>query len=374
MRYPLRLYSNYSFMTILCGFLPLRTTVHSFTTRNYVNLASRARVSLVLQQQQRHLGSRTATTRTCQSQTTSATEAEPHQSIFLDQVEQTVERVLQNYSERDDILTLPPNEREAVGVARNLRKRINALTRNRDCRRCWLQQKHCYCSKCPPIQSPVSVKRLFVLMHHKEICLAVDTARLLLSTFPETCRLVVGGIGPEHQASMAEIQQAMKGNKCMVLFPTDDAQSFAQLAQETDHECQDDDNTLSDDGWDVIVIDGTWSQARKLYSRYITLEVDGGPCRVQLSDDALARLSRTVDEESSGETISVSGTQVAGHQLRRHPIQWKEISTLEATRLLFNDMATRECDVNRESWPWNALSSYQQIADAATRTQLGPHR
>lgn len=128
-----------------------------------------------------------------------------------------------------------------------------------------------------------------------------------------------------------------------------------------------------EEGWDVIVIDGTWSQARKLYTRYIPLEQDGGPCRVELSEEALEILSLPL---RSGQGETTGGTaQVSGHQLRRHPIQWKAISTLEATRLLFNDMATTsEEGTDPSVYPWNVLSSYQQIADTATKTQLGPHR
>ena len=143
----------------------------------------------------------------------------PYESIFLNQVEQTIQNVLNQYKDETHVLELPPEEREAVSVARHLHKRINSLTRNHDCRRCWLQQAHCYCEKCPSIQPPFQIHRIFVLLHHKEICLAVDTARLLLSSFPDTSRLVVGGIGAEYQASMAEMKQAMKNNnKCLVLY------------------------------------------------------------------------------------------------------------------------------------------------------------
>ena len=271
------------------------------------------------------------------------------------------------------VLDLPPKERETVCVARHLRKRINALTRNHDCRQCWLQQAHCYCEQCPPIQPPRNIHQIFVLMHHKEICLAVDTARLILSSFPDTSRLVVGGIGAEYQASMAEMETAIKNNKCLVLFPAEDAKVFGEVNQQVIKRGYDNDET-DEDKWDVIVIDGTWSQAQKLYSRYIPWKMDGGPTRVQLSDEALALLSTS--DSGEGNLHDKSSAPAAGHQLRRHPIQWKAISTLEAIRLLMNDMAdaTGKYGATSQPYPWNVLSSYQQIADDATRTQLGPHR
>jgi len=64
---------------------------------------------------------------------------------FLEQVETTVARVLQDRSV-DDVLQLPPNQRETFGVAKHLDKRLQAFRRNNDCPRCWLQKAHCVCS------------------------------------------------------------------------------------------------------------------------------------------------------------------------------------------------------------------------------------
>jgi DTW domain-containing protein YfiP len=279
-----------------------------------------------------------------------------HDSIFLDQVETSVARVLEKYGDSDvDILDLPPPDRESLGVARSLDTRLQALTRNNDCRRCWLQQAHCVCNKCKPLEvvgdddSSVvlpKVKRLFLLMHHKEIALHVDTAKLILAAFPETCRLVVGGIGAEYQDSMREMQEAIEGDSCLVLFPTDDAMTFNAIEQREEEERQ--------DGWDVIVIDGTWAQARKLHSRY----VQNGPTHVQLSEEAVEILEH-----------AASGGNREGHQIRRHPIKWREVSTLEATRLFLGDMMN-----NSIERPWDALATYQKIGDAAARKQLGPPR
>jgi DTW domain-containing protein YfiP len=204
----------------------------------------------------------------------------PYESKCLDQVEITVQKVLDKHSASHDILNLSPPERQAVGVARNLHKRLTALSRNNDCRRCWLQQKHCICSQCPPLEGSIpKIWRLFLLIHHKEVCLAVDTARLILSSFPDTCRLVVGGIGPEFQESMAEMLDAVQNERnCLVLFPADNAKTFGEL--EASSHLEDNigvQSSTSDERWDVIVIDGTWSQARKLHARYIPLETGGGP-------------------------------------------------------------------------------------------------
>mmetsp|Transcript_12300 Transcript_12300/g.22339 ORF Transcript_12300/g.22339 Transcript_12300/m.22339 type:complete len:129 (-) Transcript_12300:1517-1903(-) len=94
--------------------------------------------------------------------------------------------------------------------------------------------------------------------------------------------------------------------------------------------------------------------------------MDEGPTRVQLSDEALALLSTS--DSGEGNLHDNSSAPAAGHQLRRHPIQWKAISTLEALHLPMNDMsdATGKYGVTSQLYPWNVLSSYQQIADDAT--------
>lgn len=51
-------------------------------------------------------------------------------------------------------------------------------------------------------------------------------------------------------------------------------------------------------------------------------------------------------------------------------IQWREISTLEATRLLLLDMhPDGQFDTQSE-----AMSKYQELGNAAVKRQLGPPR
>jgi hypothetical protein len=42
----------------------------------------------------------------------------------------------------------------------------------------------------------------------------------------------VGGIGAEYQTSMAEMETARKNNKCLVLFPAEDAKVFGEANQQ----------------------------------------------------------------------------------------------------------------------------------------------
>ena len=224
-------------------------------------------------------------------------------------------------------------------------------------------------------------------MHHKEIALKVDTAKLILATFPHQCRLVIGGIGPEYQETMQEMMDAITQNphQCLLLFPDDAAQTCRDLldTNENDHGDHDDDHDLADSTtvhhkdsvdreWDLIVLDGTWVQARKFCQRYFPQE--GGPRKVQLSDEAVQNLDSVPGEEMKS---------ISGHQLRRHAISWRQIGTFEATRLFLKDFDTaihhqhhgrhphKTCDADRF---WDSIQVYQDIANLAAQRELGPPR
>ena len=138
--------------------------------------------------------------------------------------------------------------------------------------------------------------------------------------------------------------------------------------------------------WDVVVIDGTWTQARRLHTRYLPSEVEGGPRRVRLSDDAVEKLSQSSQMTTTGEAfICSSEGHNSGHQLRRHVVTWRQVSTFEATRLFLKDILDPEepskGGSSRDSTqsplltlPWEQLQSFHVVANEAARTELGPKR
>jgi len=306
-------------------------------------------------------------------------------SKFLQQVEETIGNVGPSI---DNILNLPPAQRESVGVSNRLSNRIKSLHKNNDCSTCWLQRAHCICKQTPPIDHliPHNINRLFMVMHHKEIGLVVDTAKLLLNATPTKARLIVSGIDEEYQESARELRDAIeqKERRCIVLFPTDDARTFEELCRESNVSTSNNkmDGTgelMEKEMFDVIIMDGTWSQARKIHSRYIPLENDGGPPRVCLSQESLDILGGVSIDANLSEGHNVNGIEKGGNgrQLRRHPIKWKEVSTLEATRLLFRDMMAMTGDnlSNQDGKQCHdILAEYQIISDTAAVKQLGPPR
>ncbi len=147
-------------------------------------------------------------------------------------------------------------QREELAVSSRLWTRLHSFRNNGDCPRCWLQQAHCICDRCPPLTNHKStvIRRIFVYMHHKEICLAVDTAKLLFAAFPaqglpgseplKECApryrddmpmfeayLVVSGIRRENQPAMDIMLRSLEDHKTksMVLWPSEDAMTVASL-------------------------------------------------------------------------------------------------------------------------------------------------
>jgi len=385
------------------------------------------------------------------------------ENYFLEQVEITVANVLSdhrnsnnNNNENDnrdnisnadydvddlDIMDLPGPQREAFGIARHLNRRLSALRRNNDCPRCWMQRKHCICSHCksvsstiidhnkkyihydnnndkqttwyqnvPPVDSSSNsssvLKRIFVIMHHKEIGLKVDTAKLILASFPFQCELVIGGIGPKYQDSMKQLLESIDDptTTSLVLFPDESANTLKEIIvnvnnnnnkltngrnfqNQTQIIC---DNTEGDDNtanYDLIVLDGTWAQARKFHSRYFPSLIEGNNeennnsllhrrrilslRHVQLSDEAVQLLHN-------------GSTKTGEYQLRRHIIPWRQVGTFEAFRVFLSDWCQEfpnfdsnknndvKDDDDNDIQVWQKLESYQRIANAAALRELPP--
>ena len=301
-----------------------------------------------------------------------------NENYFLNQVEVTISNVFESCGASDqnnvEILDLPVDQREAFGVATNVDKRLRSLRKNNDCPRCWMQRYHCICEDCGPVEddrtnSPLGgLKRIFLVVHHKEIGLKVDTAKLILAAFPFQCELVVGGIGPEHQLSMNKMLESVQdpNRTSLLLFPDETANTLEDIVMKQRQACSRTEsvpnNGNDEHEYDLIVLDGTWAQARKFHSRYFPLESP--------------TLQRVKLSEASVELLH-GGSTDSGHQLRRHDIPWRQVGTFEAFRLFLRDWS-REFPSNTPKEGklefWEQIESYQRIANEAALRELGPPR
>ena len=133
----------------------------------------------------------------------------------------------------------------------------------------------CFCESLPTLQLS---HRLYVITHGKEVLRTTATGKLLLLLHPKAT-LLVSGV-PEHDA---EIQRLCRLKSAVLLFPAADACSPAELLKPaaSSHASSSDggassgatsagtsDSASAADAapmLDLIVLDGTWNQARWLY-------------------------------------------------------------------------------------------------------------
>jgi len=280
--------------------------------------------------------------------------------------ERTSRRPRKRQKKDTSIQAVPAKDREAVVIARCLQTRLEKARQQDICQRCWLQRSYCFCADIPPIEDLSTVlphsriRRMFVLLHYKEVFMGVDTAKLILATFPCHVRLVIANISSDYQASMAELEHAMKTGRVCVLFPDEEAKTVHELlgsknknmeepgqpntqtssctstaANNDSRGDDDDDDDDDDDGWDVVVIDGTWQQARRMKGHYFS---NGSSSSLSLPKIPTVKLSeaalRVLDQVQKSDEDSLPA---AGHQLRKHCIPWKRIATFEAVRLFLLD-------------------------------------
>ncbi|KAK3250517.1 hypothetical protein CYMTET_40108 [Cymbomonas tetramitiformis] len=196
-------------------------------------------------------------------------------SIEVDRVLTTSPSGAPTTREGWDIRAYPPKQRATVQTARKLARKLSYL-HGGTCERCWLQGPQCICQQVLPLPFR---HRLWIYTHHDEVLLAADTCKLLLAAYPGKARLIVGDL-PKHEEELFQVLQR-RGNKAFVLFPAENASSFAKLAGlssaadgsseigVTSHPLSSTRETEDEvpEEWDIVVLDGTWEQARRLNSR-----------------------------------------------------------------------------------------------------------
>lgn len=111
-----------------------------------------------------------------------------------------------------------------------------------ECYRCFRAASVCICDRVPVIDNRTGV---LVLQHHRELLHPIGTARIARLGFKN----VSVHVAQRHQQLAIDV---CPPENCSVLYPATDAINVSELAPE---------NNPSH----LIVLDGTWSQARRMY-------------------------------------------------------------------------------------------------------------
>jgi hypothetical protein len=211
----------------------------------------------------------------------------------------------------------------------------------------------------------------------------IDTMKLLLCAYPNHCQIVIGGISAQYQTSMQDMEQLLSGSdphhhngsnhnniQTLVLFPSSDAITFPthyhhqqQQHNHSNSKNNTDNHTIhtptapghSSTRYNIIVIDATWEQARRLYHRHIVQPIskrtstssrdnnnNNHPSlvHIQLSESSLQSLLQQQSQYHQSDTTTIRTKRMMGQQLRPHPIAAREIATAHAIQLLLHDIVT----------------------------------
>jgi len=207
-----------------------------------------------------------------------------------------------------DLATLDPSERykEVVKAKKEFCKKF-AESKNR-CAACMLKLSICICEKLDSLK--VEVGKLpvdvVVLMNHKEWLRASNTAKIISRILG--ARVFVSG-DAEDEAEFEALVSQRKQNS-VVLFPSDVAVTWDEMSHV---EKKNDEATL------VIVLDGTWGQARRLNQK-----IDDAIPRIKITPSALSQF------------------------LCRRQTQADRVCTVEAVALLMTEMGLNDASARLE--------------------------
>lgn len=109
------------------------------------------------------------------------------------------------------------------------------------CQRCWILQAHCICAEVPTVPTRTEV---LVVRHERESWKSTGTARIAALAMPN---LRILDFGEDAEPALSALPSEVAGGSHL-LFPTDASAPFVDVKR-------------------LVVIDGTWRQTRRMYTK-----------------------------------------------------------------------------------------------------------
>ena len=147
-----------------------------------------------------------------------------------------------------------------------------SVLRPRDrCALCWLPSDRCACAQCTHAADILQREgrlphTIVVYMHHKEYAKSSNTPCLLQWLGP-AAHILVHGV-EEHEKRLDALI-ARSGSRALVLFPGESSVDVSDVLARDEGARAGEDGQVGPavDGWTVVVVDGSWRQARKMERR-----------------------------------------------------------------------------------------------------------
>ncbi|XP_053405326.1 tRNA-uridine aminocarboxypropyltransferase 2-like [Mercenaria mercenaria] len=166
--------------------------------------------------------------------------------------------------------------------------------RRKECQRCGRPETVCWCPFLPDERIKISTD-VFILQHPFEELRKLKTAPMLKQSLEEgKCTIIRGKRFSRRNIKYPDLSEVLHSPKTVLLFPGDDAVDIAELP-------------AHDGPYNLVALDGTWTQARGMYINNLLLKV---PKKVMINCDRkskyVIRTQPTDNALSTLESVAVA--------------------------------------------------------------------
>ena len=192
-----------------------------------------------------------------------------------------------------DVKNFDPQDRFKVMVKHNYDSRSEFVQRGKRCPDCVLVKTFCVCEKLKNLSCQLPGYRVVVLMNQREQYRASNTAKVIE-------RVVSGGQifidGLEDDWNQFQDLLKNYSGRTFVLFPSDSSVEYSELTSREDR-------SVEEEGL-IVVVDGTWRQARRL-NKKIPQEIPRVKITPLTLSKFLCRRQTRVDRVCTAEALSL---------------------------------------------------------------------
>ncbi|GAB5356245.1 hypothetical protein AAMO2058_000274300 [Amorphochlora amoebiformis] len=188
-----------------------------------------------------------------------------------------------------------------IGAARFLKGREKHTAKIK-CSRCWLTKRYCACASLDQISKKIHLDfEVILFIHYREVArkMASNTARLL--PICVGARVYIYGDIHSEDNMLEDIRKMMRRGGALVLFPSDDSLTSQQFLNKYSKKGGDGKNQATKNGIGLIIIDGTWNNARRMNTF-----IPGCVPRVKLSTPSRAKFRNMRKHSEKGRVSTMS--------------------------------------------------------------------
>lgn len=203
-----------------------------------------------------------------------------------------------------DLQAIEPKDRYKALVENQIAKRDKFMTSRNRCIGCALLNDFCVCTKLDALKVPDAPFDVAVIMNQKEMYRSSNTVKVIERVL--NARVLVDGV----ENDKIDFENILNKRKnILVLFPSEDSVEWPDFTSSQKSSA----STVSEEKLLILIVDGTWRQARRL-----NLRIPADVPRVKITPTTLSKF------------------------LCRRQAREDRVCTIEALSLLLQDMGDRK--------------------------------